>query len=131
MTHFFNSRVLRTAVFAVFILTLSLACNAQSAGQASTPAARTEIKVSEKTLNQYVGEYELQPGFTLTVTQEGARLFAQGTGQQKVEVYPESETKFFLKVVEAQIEFAKDASGKVSKLTLYQGGQVLDAKKIK
>jgi hypothetical protein len=131
MTHLFFKRTYKNAAFAIFILALLFSYNAQSAGQVTTPAARTEVKVSEKTLSQYVGEYELQPGFTLTVTQEGTRLFAQGTGQQKVEVYPESETKFFLKVVEAQIEFAKDASGKVSKLTLYQNGQVMDAKKIK
>jgi hypothetical protein len=56
---------------------------------------------------------------------------AQATGQEKFEIFPESETKFFLKVVDAQIEFVKDASGKVTGLILYQGGQKLQAKKIK
>jgi hypothetical protein len=37
----------------------------------------------------------------------------------------------FLKVVDAQFEFVKDDVGKVTKLVLYQGGQKLDAKKIK
>jgi CubicO group peptidase (beta-lactamase class C family) len=49
----------------------------------------------------------------------------------KVELFPESETKYFLKVVDGQIEFVKDSSGKVSSLILSQGGQKLPGKKIK
>jgi hypothetical protein len=135
MTHLFNARIYKSTVFAIFILALSFACNAQSAQSSANPAGapgvRKEVKVAEKILKQYVGDYELQPGFVLSVTLEGTQLFTQATGQVKVEVYPESETKFFLKVVEAQIEFGKDNTGKVTKLTLYQNGQVLDAKKIK
>lgn len=96
-----------------------------------TPETKAEMKVSETILKQYVGDYELQPGFILAVTQDGNRLFTQATGQSKVEVFAESETKFFLKVVDAQIEFAKDDTGKVTKLILYQGGQRMEAKKIK
>lgn len=95
------------------------------------PDVKTEIKVPESILKLYVGDYELQPGFILGVTQDGNRLFTQATGQAKFEVFAETETKFFLKVVDAQIEFVKGDSGKVSKLILYQGGQKLEAKKIK
>lgn len=89
------------------------------------------VAVDEKTLDKYVGEYELQPGFTLTFTREGNRLFTQATGQQRFEVFAESQTRFFLKVVDAQVEFAADADGKVNKVTLYQAGQVMEAKRIK
>jgi hypothetical protein len=58
----------------------------------------------------------------LTVTREGDRLLAQPTGQAKAELFPESETKFFLRVVDAKITFAKDESGKVTHLILHQGG---------
>lgn len=95
------------------------------------PVTRKEIQLSEALLSRYVGEYQLGPGFTLVVTQEGNRLFTQATGQEKVEIYPESETKFFLKVVDAQLEFLSDASGKVTKAILYQGGQKFEAVKIK
>ncbi len=93
--------------------------------------ALTEIKVAPEVLSRYVGEYELTPGFILTVTVEGDRIFTQATGQEKVEVYAESETKFFLKVVEASIEFVKDDTGKFSKLILRQGGQTIEGKRIK
>jgi len=135
MTSLFKTRIYRNAAFAIAIMALSLTCNAQSAASTAkpvgTPATRTEVKVAEKILKLYVGDYELQPGFVLSVTLEGTQLSTQATGQVKVEVYPESETKFFLKVVDAQIEFVKDEAGKVTKLILYQNGQKLDAKKIK
>ena len=48
-----------------------------------------------------------------------------------MELFQESESKFFLKVVEAQVEFVKDASGKVTGLVLTQSGRAMPAKKVK
>ena len=100
---------------------------------------RTEKKIEEKktitvdegTLDKYVGQFELQPGFVITFTREGNKLYTQATGQPKFEVFAESETKFFLKVVDAQVEFVPDADGKVNKMILNQGGQKMEAKRIK
>ena len=55
----------------------------------------------------------------------------QATGQQKVEIFPLSETEFFPKVVEARIVFVKGADGKVDQLILKQGGRDMPAKRIK
>ena len=55
----------------------------------------------------------------------------QATGQSKVEIFPSSPTEFFLKVVDAQITFVKDASGAVTQLVLHQGGRDMPGKKIK
>lgn len=95
------------------------------------PSERKEIALNPALYDQYAGLYELAPGFAITVTKENNKLMIQATGQEKVEIFPESESKFFLKVVEARIEFVKDASGKVTGLILYQAGQKLQAKKIK
>jgi CubicO group peptidase (beta-lactamase class C family) len=95
------------------------------------PTGRKEIALDPALYDQYLGEYELAPGFSIFVTKENNKLMIQPTGQQKAEIFPESETKFFLKVVDAQIEFVKDASGKVTGLIIYQGGQKLQAKKVK
>ena len=92
---------------------------------------RKEVAVDPKILATYAGEYELRPGFILTVTPDNARLFVQATGQPKFEVYPSAESEFFLKVVEAQITFVKDAQGTVTSLVLHQGGADVPAKKIK
>ena len=77
-----------------------------------------------------MGKYELRPEFVLTVTREGDKLMTQATGQPKFEVFPESETTFFLKVVDAQITFVRDAAGKVTHLILHQGGANQQAKKV-
>ncbi len=92
---------------------------------------KKSITVDEVTLEKYVGRYELQPGFIITFTREGNRLFTQATGQPKFEIFAESETKFFLKVVDAQVEFVPDADGKVNKMILNQGGRTMEAKRIK
>jgi len=98
---------------------------------ADAPVERTVAKVDPAVYDAYVGEYELAPGFILTVTREGDRLMTQATGQQKVEVFPSSETEFFLKVVDAQVTFVRGADGTVDQLVLHQGGRDMPAKKRK
>jgi D-alanyl-D-alanine carboxypeptidase len=95
------------------------------------PSAPVEIKVAPDLLRRYVGEYQLSPGFVLTVTLEGEQLMSQATGQQKVAIFPSSDSEFFLKVVNAQISFITDASGHVEKLILHQGGRDLPGLKVK
>lgn len=85
--------------------------------------SRQVADVDPKIYNAYVGQYELAQNFIITITKEENRLFAQVTGQAKVEIFPESETKFFYKVVDAQITFVKDDKGKVTELILYQNGE--------
>ena len=95
------------------------------------PVEHKLAKVDPGIYDSYVGEYELTPGFVLTVTREEGKLMTQATGQSKVEVFPESEMRFFLKAVEAQITFVKDESGRVTALILHQGGRDQTAKRIK
>ena len=92
---------------------------------------RKEVTLDPKILSSYVGEYELKPGFILTVTVEKDQLFTQATGQAKIPVYPSSETEFFLKIVEAQLSFVKNEEGKVTQVVLHQGGADVPAKKVK
>lgn len=84
-------------------------------------AEREEISVPVSILAKYPGTYELQPGFDLVITLEGGQLFSQATGQKKVRLFAESGTKFFLKAVDAQIEFLADDKGAVTHLMLHQG----------
>jgi CubicO group peptidase (beta-lactamase class C family) len=95
--------------------------------QIENPAA----KVSSKLYDAYVGQYELTPSFVLTITKEGEKLFGQATGQPSFELFPESQTKFFVRVVDAKITFVKDDKGTVTSLILHQNGRDMPAKKIK
>jgi serine-type D-Ala-D-Ala carboxypeptidase/endopeptidase len=87
------------------------------------PAPRQAIQVDPKVLATYVGTYELAPSFSLAITLEDGHLFAQATSQPKLEIFAESATSFFLKEVDAQLEFQKDAAGAVTGLVLHQGGR--------
>ncbi|MBL7873636.1 MAG: serine hydrolase [Cyclobacteriaceae bacterium] len=94
-------------------------------------ALKKPVTISEAVLTNYVGTYEIAPTFSIVVTLENGSLMIQATNQPKVNIYPESETKFYLKIVDAQIEFFKDATSKVEKLELHQGGAVMPGKKVK
>jgi CubicO group peptidase (beta-lactamase class C family) len=93
------------------------------------PKSRVVAKVDPKLYDQYVGKYQLAPQFALTVTRDGDRLLTQATGQGQLEIFPESETEFFLKVVEAQITFVKKGD-KVTHLILHQNGRDVEGKRV-
>ncbi len=97
----------------------------------TSPEVRKEAFLSPDALSKYIGVYELAPQFTITVFLEDGKLFGQATGQQKAQLFPQKEDYFFLKIVDAQIEFTKDESGKVTSLTLLQGGQKTKGDKVK
>jgi serine-type D-Ala-D-Ala carboxypeptidase/endopeptidase len=89
------------------------------------PRRRIEVAVDSSVLMRYVGEYELAPTFHVVVTREAARLFVQATGQPKFPIYAESDSTFFLRVVDAQITFRPDA------LVLHQNGADAPARKVR
>jgi CubicO group peptidase (beta-lactamase class C family) len=83
---------------------------------------KVEIAVDPAIYEQYTGVYELAPDFSIEITTAEGKIFGQATGQGKFEMFPSSETKFFLKIVEADIEFLKDDAGNVTKMILFQNG---------
>ena len=90
---------------------------------------RKQINVSPNILAAYAGTYELSPNFKFVITLEGDHLESQATGQSRVPLFPESETMFFPKVVDAEIEFVKNDKGEVTEMILHQGGR--DTKGVK
>ena len=89
------------------------------------------ITLDESALAPIIGEYEVNPEFMFSITRDGGRLYVQATGQEKLEMFAESETKFFLKVNDAQLEFMTDDSGAVRKAVISQGGRTTEAKKVR
>jgi CubicO group peptidase (beta-lactamase class C family) len=87
------------------------------------PSQRKAVPVEPDTLGKYEGTYELSPKFSIVITLEGNQLMAQATNQAKFPIFPESETKFFYKVVDAQLEFLKNDQGQITHLVRHQGGQ--------
>lgn len=85
---------------------------------------RKEVPVDPKILARYVGAYQLAPGMSFLITLDGNQLVSKLGPQPPVPIFPQSETMFFAKVVDAQIEFTKpDAQGIPGQLILHQNGR--------
>lgn len=84
--------------------------------------ASSVAKVPPEVLKKYEGVYAITPQFALTITCEGDQLSVQATGQQKLELIAESETKFACKLVDAQLTFAGEKDGKAEMVILHQNG---------
>ena len=85
------------------------------------PTGRTAIELPPAALARIAGSYALD-GATLAVTVDGATAKAQLTGQPAFEIFPESTSRFFLKVVDAVLVFAPE-EGRPASVTLHQGGR--------
>ena len=87
------------------------------------PEPRATVAVPAAVLARYAGRYVFTPEFAIEVTAAGDRLFVQATGQPRVRAHAASPTRFFLKVVAAELEFALDEQGRATALTLFQDGR--------
>jgi hypothetical protein len=96
------------------------------------PGERKEITLDSKVLSRYLGAYQMPDGGpVMLIALDGNQLTGKLGGQPALPIFPQSETMFFLKVVDAQIEFPKDnGSGNASQLTLHQGGRDMTAKRL-
>jgi D-alanyl-D-alanine-carboxypeptidase/D-alanyl-D-alanine-endopeptidase len=94
------------------------------------PKLRREVPVDPGVLATYVGRYMIAPTFVLAVRADGGRLFIQATGQDEFEVFAESETDFFYRVVNAQVTFDRPQGGVVLSLTLHQNGKHMPGRRL-
>jgi len=90
---------------------------------------RNTAKIDLKLYDSYVGEYALGPA-SFTVSRDGDKLMFTAPGQPKIEAFPESETKFFFKIIDAQVTFLKDDKGAVTGLTFEINGRTLRATRV-
>jgi hypothetical protein len=94
---------------------------AREQAQADQARPRTLAQVTPEVLQRYVGDYVSPLGPGLEVTAKDGRLFVQVVGQPQLEVFAESETRFFYRVIPAQLEFVLEA-GQVTAVMLHQSG---------
>lgn len=120
----------RGAAGKVDALTLHQAGHDQHAPRTknATAADGTQsISLDPALLHDYVGRYALGNGAQFDVTTEHGQLFAQLTGQAAYPVYARAKDRFFYTVVDAQLDFERDAAGKVVALVLHQNAKDLRA----
>ncbi|MGL2964236.1 serine hydrolase [Flavobacterium sp. RSB2_4_14] len=92
---------------------------------------RNEISMTTEQLQKFVGTYEVEKEFEIKISLDKDQLFIQLTGQNAFPIFAESEMLFFLKVVDAQIQFEKNEKGEISNLFLLQNGNKIEAKRTK
>ncbi len=96
------------------------------------PRQHTVVELPASALAPYVGVYQLVPGLELDLTIHDGALFARSTeGGTPVRLWPESSSDFFVREVDAQLTFTRDASGTVTGLVLHQYGRDRAATKIR
>jgi CubicO group peptidase (beta-lactamase class C family) len=86
------------------------------------PSERKAITVSPDLLSQYAGTYRMTdaPIDNIIAVKDG-HLTTKLGNQPALDLFPESETMFFLKVVDAQIEFLRDpATHAVNHIVIHQ-----------
>lgn len=94
------------------------------------PKKNVVVTVNPAIYNQYAGTYKLKNGSVMLVTREDNCLIMQLTEKKKEQLYPKSETEFFLKTADAEISFVKDDNGKVVRLIAHEDGVDYPAEKI-
>jgi hypothetical protein len=95
------------------------------------PRPRTAIELPAPALAAYVGVYQLDETQQLDITAHDDALFVRSTGGATVRLWPESTSDFFLKDVDAQVTFRRDASGAVTELIVHQFGRDRPARKLR
>ncbi len=99
-----------------------------SAGE--LPSETKQVVLDSATLRDYVGKYQFSFGAVLDVTLRGDQLSAQLSGQSSIGIYPNARDQFFYKLVDAQLTYERDTSGKVVAVVLHQNGRDMRAPRI-
>ena len=80
-------------------------------------------------INEYIGDYQLAPGFILTISAEQGKLFAQATGQHKLALAALSLTEFANQKLGARMIFQRDTDNRINRMAFFQGGAKINALK--
>jgi len=95
------------------------------------------LSLDEEALKKYAGKYIFASGaiaereITVTVAIKDSHLIIKGPlPELPLDIYPESETKFFATVMGMTMTFSFDEGGSVTAMTVHVGGQSVPAQKI-
>jgi hypothetical protein len=117
---------------AIFVGCTAFQCLALPRTAPEGPKQHAVIKLDTKLLDVCIGEYEIAPdnvlgsGTKVTIRRIGDHLVWQAFGGEALrgalDLYPESETNFLLKITDAQVTFIKNDQGEVTALIHHMAG---------
>jgi hypothetical protein len=102
----------------------------QLAGDACTRPPDQIISLAPEKLERYVGKYESSPNNFTHIIREGNTLYLSLYPKHKVEITPESETKFNATIIDVQLLFDIDSQGKVQSMGITHSGEQHKTKKV-
>lgn len=91
------------------------------------PPEPKEIQLDAATLGDYLGRYQFNFGAMLDVALKGDHLEAQLTAQPAFPIFASAKDRFFYKIVDAQLDFERDADGRIVAVVLHQNGRNMRA----
>ncbi|MGN7384288.1 Penicillin-binding protein E [Chlamydia abortus] len=101
------------------------------------PAQRKLAVIDPGLYESYIGTYRLDEGegvheeTVAVVLTEGDRLYLQITGKVRLELYPATETRFFVRSVPVEVKFSiQNGMGKAEKLVILQEGTETSAVRV-
>lgn len=95
--------------------------------------APLEAKIDPVIFDAYAGEYAIDNNgqrVTMMFARQGERFFLQPSGQPPIEIFPASETEFFMKVTPGRVAFTRNPDGTVSRVTLHRARGDLTGERI-
>jgi CubicO group peptidase (beta-lactamase class C family) len=88
------------------------------------PIARRAIRLDAAILSRYEGRYRVNDAVTAVITRAGDNLVLELQGSpDRFPLFAESETSFFLKTFDAQVEFATNRRGETTVATVRSAGR--------
>jgi CubicO group peptidase (beta-lactamase class C family) len=96
----------------------------------SPQAIQLDSAVYEAYVGEYGGAYDFAPRYNLMITTDSKHIFMNFPGEDRKEIFPASSTEFFLKVLDLQLTFRMDETGKASSVIIHQNGEERVATKI-
>lgn len=89
-----------------------------------------DIVLDPLILDRYVGTYRHFTGLTCYLWREGDQLMGKLSGHPAVVLYPESQTRFFLKVMDVQVQFVLDSDDNIKGMNVFRGDQTFWIRKV-
>jgi len=121
-----------TSPWPIFVGCAAFQCLEPPRTAPEVPKPHDIIKLDAKLLDACIGEYEIAPdnvfstGTKVTIRRNGDHLVWQAFGGDALpgalDLYPESETNFFLKINGAQVTFIKNDKGEVMAIIHHLAG---------
>jgi predicted alpha/beta superfamily hydrolase len=91
--------------------------------------AKQPVSIAQEVLDQYIGQYEVNPQYHVKIEREGNQLVGIAPNSPRMIIYAETEKDFYVKGQYLFIHFQKDSAGKVTGLKVEQyGGETLAMK---